>query len=374
LLQRGIAQHVEMEDDGPSDGEYLEPLDGEEFETADAIELRPPPGKKPDFGGEKKCFDACYKHDGKGWVGEKHPNAAEGINAEKPCKGSDEMPCNHGARCNWLRCNGCKECDHQADESTTTTTVATTTTTTTTTAAKVDENTQCQGSECIQQQVCASGTVTEFVLEHLKHNNLGGMGPNFHDPPVLHFSNVGEVDGRKIDMKVTTGSEYKAANFAYVWRYGYWSFTGQGFIKKYNGVLRSARGTGTIGTLKPGSFKFNFNFIYSDDQSPATLKSFPMTFYDVDGGKESLGSCDATSAVLHTPTGMSGNCDGCCKHQGARAEVPTLTNAHHPTASQKAASITYLFKDKDSVELEFTTNYPHRIFIFMGSKAIACEP
>jgi len=207
----------------------------------------------------------------------------------------------------------------------------------------------------------------------MKYNNLGGMGPRFGDPPVIHYRNVGALNSRSLDMIVTTDARYKAANFNYVWRHGWWRFTGKAFIAKYNGVYK-VQGAGVVGSLAPGKYAMTFSIVYSETQEPAVVPFWPMTFYDLDGNKEESGSCDATSSVLHTPTAVSGNCDGsgCCNHKGASYEVNTPSNWDRLTDAEKKASVTYLFMNKDKATFNYGTNYPHRIFLFKGSKVIAC--
>merc|ERR1712064_164176 len=86
-----------------------------------------------------------------------------------------------------------------------------------------DPNSQCQGNpDCIIDEICAQGTTTSFYIGNLKYNNLGGMGPRFGDPPVIHYRNVGALNSRSLDMIVTTDSRYKNANFNYRWRAGWW--------------------------------------------------------------------------------------------------------------------------------------------------------
>jgi hypothetical protein len=43
---------------------------------------------------------------------------------------------------------------------------------------------------------------------NLTANNLGGMGPNFDDEPEMRFENVGEYEGRQLDLVVTNVTTY----------------------------------------------------------------------------------------------------------------------------------------------------------------------
>ena len=204
------------------------------------------------------------------------------------------------------------------------------------------------------EEVCANGTTTHFYISNMKYNNLGGMGPRFGDPPVIHYTNVGVLNSRALDMIVTTDARYKNAN----WNYGWRGMSGKSFIARYNGVY-SVPGAGVVGTLKQGDYAMTFNIVYSETQEPAVIPYWPMTFYDVDGNKETSGSCDATSSVLHRPTAVRGDCSGgCCRHKGASYEVNTPSNWERLTNAEKKASVTYLFQNKASATFDYSTNYP----------------
>jgi hypothetical protein len=210
-------------------------------------------------------------------------------------------------------------------------------------------------------------------MGNLKYNNLGGMGPRFGDPPVIHYRSVGTLNSRPLDLILTTDGTYKAMNFNFVWRMGWWRMSGQQFIGKYNGV-HTTPGAGVVGTLRRGTYTVKFSVVYQEDQSPAVIPYMPMTFYDVDGAKERTSSCDAVSAAVHNPTNIGGGCSGgCCNHMGSRFEVDTPTNWEALTNPQKMASVTYFFKDRSEFSFKYTTTFEHRIFLFKGSKVVACK-
>jgi len=315
--------------------------------------------------GSKDTSDPCEiktcADDGSGW------NTATVDCPEdmgQPCTGGNYEPAPAGTCCSIC----------VTTTTTTTTKSYVTIATTSTPKQDPDPNSQCQGNpDCIIDEICAQGTTTSFYIGNLKYNNLGGMGPRFGDPPVIHYRNVGALNSRSLDMIVTTDSRYKNANFNYRWRAGWWIMSGKQFIGKYNGV-HSVPGAGVVGTLAPGQYQMTFSIVYSEDQTPAVVPYWPMTFYDLDGGKEHSGSCDATSAVLHRPTAVTGGCSGgCCKHHGASYEVGTPTNWDGLTDAQKKASVTYMFKDTSTAKFDYSTTYQHRIFLFKGSKVVACR-
>merc|ERR1719213_28905 len=125
--------------------------------------------------------------------------------------------------------------------------------------------------------------------------------------------------------------------------------------------------------MAPGDYEMHFKFVWADNQQPATIPYLPLTFYDIDGGKEFTSTCEAASSVVHRPTGIRGGCKGgCCSHTGAAQEIDEPSNWDSLTLPQKMGSVSYLFKDKSEFNFKYRTNYRHRIFIFKGSKALAC--
>merc|ERR1719232_1006186 len=116
--------------------------------------------------------------------------------------------------------------------------------------------------------------------------------------------------------------------------------------------------------MKQGDHSMTFNIVYSETQEPVVMTYWPMT----------SGSCYATSSVLHRQTAVRGDCSGgCCRHKGASYEVNTPSNWERLTNAEKKASVTYLFENKASATFDYSTNYPHRIFLFKGSKVLACK-
>jgi len=203
----------------------------------------------------------------------------------------------------------------------------------------------------------------------LKYNNLGGMGPQFKDPPQIYYTKVGQVDGRWLDLIITSvGTNYKSAN----WNYK--GMTGRNFIKRWNGV-HSTPGAGVVGSMAPGKFEMTFTIVDSETKKETAIPYLPITFYDVDGGKETTETCDAESAVVHKPTGIKGGCSGsCCRHQGTPKELGLPNNWDKLSTEVKMGSVSYLFQDKSkfNFKYEIGSRYEHRIFLFKGSKALAC--
>jgi len=263
------------------------------------------------------------------------------------------------ADCTFDCCQGVSECP--------------TTTTTTVPPVDVDTDTNCQGADCKNDQmnVCSHGTELNFAPNAMKVNNLGGLGPG-SGANHIHWSRVAKVDGKWVDCIVTPADDrYVKLNKYKKWR----TSTGRSMAKKYNGVYKTRVGSaGSIATLSRGSFEMNFSFVFTGSTEPATIPWIPLTFYDVDGGKEQLKTCDAHSSVLHEPSDMRGaqTADGCFSHKAGRGEVNLPKNFDKLTNNEKKAAVTYIFKDKSHFKLKYSTTYEHRVFLFKGSKAVAC--
>jgi len=231
-------------------------------------------------------------------------------------------------------------------------------------------------------EICEEGTILDFTDSTLTVNNLGGMGPDYGQVnakfgKVIKWTNVGKVKGRSIDLMVSTeGDDYYDDNInitSYVDRYGRTWPSGEEFVHQHNGARF---GAGTIASMAPeGNWTFNFHFVYTDDQTDAVIPVLPLTFYDIDGGKETTSTCDASHAIVHRHSDLTGSCEGkCCVHQGILEEIVEPTDWDSwLTEDQLKASVTYVMKEKSSFTMHYSTVYSHRIFFFKGSKVLACE-
>jgi len=245
--------------------------------------------------------------------------------------------------------------------------------------ACVNRATTCQGATCAdsQAELCAEGLELRFYASKMKYNNLGGVGPKFGDPEIIHWQDVLTFNGQSVDaIAEDLGGQYGALNRDYTCRQGgngWMGWTGKQFAGYFNGA-DGEKGPGQVGALHQGSFKLKFKFVYSGTQTPVTLPIFSMTFYDVDGGHEFAGSCDASNAIVNYPTTVQGDCDAdCCNHAGGPNEVRSPSDYENLDLAAKEATITYVFKDKSEFVLDYRTNYDGRVFDFMGSVKVACK-
>eukprot|EP00966_Prymnesium_polylepis_P324924 7380921-Prymnesium_polylepis.1 len=108
----------------------------------------------------------------------------------------------------------------------------------------------------------------------------------YGEPPVVLFTNLGVYQGRNISLKVSNASGYEPNN------------VGWNRINDEFGVLN------LIGGTQAG---FYFELLYEDDNSPAVLPGFVLTFYDFDMGAgtaaypdrsiEYVSACGATEVL-----------------------------------------------------------------------------
>jgi len=218
-------------------------------------------------------------------------------------------------------------------------------------------------------------TVLTFNKRQIKTNNLGGLGPKAGPGgPIIWWTNVGVLNGRKIDLTMTpVGGAYGSANA----KYKRWGRSGKWFARRFHGSLRP--GVGSAGSMKAGKFVFLYKFMYSKSKKPATISYLPLTFYDLDGGKEFVRTYDAVGVAASKPTGMRRF--GCqkqggkkfCFADGARGEYPFPRNFDRLSRRDKMPCITFLFKNKASFKMIYKTTYDHRVFMFKGSEALVCK-
>jgi len=254
-------------------------------------------------------------------------------------------------------------------------TVCTTTTTTpaysTPPPKPVDPHTKCQdgqtgGTNCSLDDVCEQGVETEFFKMNIVHNNLGGLGPNFADPPIMQYTKVATHHDRGLDLIVTASSTYKDQNWNYRRR------TGQAMAAAYNGA--EPGGAGAVFSMAAISFDVTFKLVWTDTQLPAVIPHWMMTYYDLDGNFETVNTCDAISVATFDKTTMQGpGCSaGCCTMKGAAREYQEPPNWDNLADYYKEDAVTFVFKDKSEAKFTYVNTRYHRMWFFKGSKALAC--
>lgn len=221
-------------------------------------------------------------------------------------------------------------------------------------------------------EFCDTGTV--LSLSDPEINNLGGMGPNTDDEPVIKYKHVTKVDVKgqptDVNLVISTDNKYYQKN----WDKSAYGQTGKSFISKYNGGGPGGRSdVMAIGSLAKGEFTFNFKFT-DDNGTPVKVPHLPMTFFDLDGstrvrGKsyEELETHDALATLYVDGTKVTHSCDdGICSAKGAKVEIDIPDEFKHLTPATKKAAITFFFKTTSSFDITYKLNWEHRVFLFNG--------
>jgi len=223
---------------------------------------------------------------------------------------------------------------------------------------------------------CAgSSTLLNFRKNQIKTNNLGGLGPRGGPGgQCIWWTKIGDLGGRSMDLIMSAvGSSYGRANA----RYKRWGRSGRWFAKRFHGVLK--QGGGSAGSMKAGNYHFKYRFIYTGTNSPAQIDYLPLTYYDLDGGKEFVRTNHAVAVAVAKPTGMARY--GCarrgggyhCYADGARREYRFPRNLDRLSRYEKMASVTFLFRQRSTFVMNYKTTYDHRVFLFRGTGAIMCK-
>jgi hypothetical protein len=124
------------------------------------------------------------------------------------------------------------------------------------------DGTPCRASE---------GTINiNFRDASVAHSNLGGHGPDFWAPPTVLLTNVGRVDGRRIDLSISNLTEYTMLYVADTWN-----------AASFNGILAESNGTfGRLGVRAPA-------------RGVADTTSVALRFTFLDAGADGLDAATA---------------------------------------------------------------------------------
>jgi len=246
-------------------------------------------------------------------------------------------------------------------------------------------------------------TDIELSLGSNSVNNLGGFANlakkwwQQKDPEHIRWTNVATFDGKQLDLLAEeVGTAYKdSANYRYNRKTAYeWG-------NENNGDPYPGTGVGAIACLKPGTYTFKCTLVEAGTTNPVEVDYFSMTYFDFDGKKEAAKTCDATGAKAKNPPGAEEQADNGHFHFGSASESPYLEDwgcaegggcaelecsakaAHkeitepknkagwdHLTGDSRKAAITFHFKQRSSFEMTYTTNHPHRWFLFKGTRSL----
>jgi len=119
---------------------------------------------------------------------------------------------------------------------------------------------------------CEDYTVTWFQNSAVMYSNLAGKGPDTDGNQGLKISNFVQLDGRSIDLLVVVYEDF-------------------GDYKAWDISKNGLRGSLMNINFAPGvKARLNFTFVEGEDETPVELDKFFVTFFDIDGEKDTVES------------------------------------------------------------------------------------
>jgi hypothetical protein len=131
-----------------------------------------------------------------------------------------------------------------------------------------------------------------------------------------------------------------------------------------------------------GSYVFRMTLTDSETGELAPVPLFPLTFYDIDGPGEAIGTCDALRVINGGDRLADVKAErGCFVHksskkEGQGREVNLPKDFEQLTNPQKEHSITYVYANKAEWDVQIhlcEDHSPQRYFVMKSSKVLACS-
>jgi hypothetical protein len=253
------------------------------------------------------------------------------------------------------------------------------TTTTTTTSKEFTSN-----DPPTDEQTCDYASTLKTNFATLKENTLGDDSV---DSPRLYFKDVvvlskmldnkDEWKDRKFDLIVEDASQKPkyVNNPEKNIVSALWDEKGlTKYVKDKRNYTGAYLGTVRIGIDNAGSYVFRFTVVDSETGKPTALPLFPFTFYDVDGEGEIVSTCDAVKVISVNSKLEEKGENGCYIHHAQGREVNLPTDFEDLTKTQKAQSVTYVYANKESwdIQLHLEPSTPQRYFVMKSSNVLAC--
>jgi hypothetical protein len=207
---------------------------------------------------------------------------------------------------------------------------------------------------------CENGGFEYLNLANIKHNNLGGKGPD-SGMPTLHFQNVLSVNGRSVDMSIEV---LKVANNDY-----------DGDVMENGHVGGASAYTqaypmGVINQLPGGKTIFVAKFIDGTTGEVVHVPKLNLTFFDVDSPVSNLRERVIVRGFKKYFTldehgveteGNSIAFKELAKHSGefssTRLQVPEPMNPVSLTADQADTAVTLFFEDVVEIQFELEVTW-----------------
>jgi len=212
--------------------------------------------------------------------------------------------------------------------------------------------------ECAPDEVCTEAVKMNTLT--VSHNNLGGVGPD-DGAEEIRYGNAAVVNGRAVDLVLTTDSTFKSARPSKNGNAGPF------------GLLNVKCGSAVSVTMK---------VVDTETGSPVTLDSVALTWYDLDEGKRGRGratvqTCGSTGAIVSENTELTVKREGGCS--SATSSVAGTSNdnpqsPHNLNSVQISRSVTLPFKgvSEFTSTLSLAKGSKGRNFLFAIEPSVAC--
>jgi len=212
--------------------------------------------------------------------------------------------------------------------------------------------------ECAPEEVC-SKSVTMNTLT-VSQNNLGGVGPD-SGAEEIRYSNAAVVNGKAVDLVLTTDGEFKSSKPAKNGKSGAF------------GVLNVKCGSSVTVFMK---------VVDSESGASVTLDAVSLTWYDLDEGKKEKGratitTCGSTGAMVSQNTELTVIREGDCSRATSSVAGTGKDNPKSPhtlDSLQLSRSLTLPFKQVSewSSTLSLDKGHKGRNFMFALEPSVAC--
>jgi len=212
--------------------------------------------------------------------------------------------------------------------------------------------------ECAPDEVCTESVKMNTLT--VSQNNFGGVGPDA-GAEEIRYSSAAVVNGRTVDLVLTTDGDFKTHNAAKNGNSGPF------------GLLNVKCGT---------SVSVNMKVVDAENGQPVVLDRVALTWYDLDEGKKEKGratvtACGSTGAVVSENTELTVKREGDCSSStssvaGTGKDNPT--SPHQLDSVQIARAVTLPFKgvSEFSSTLSLAKGFKGRNFLFAIEPSVAC--
>jgi len=237
-------------------------------------------------------------------------------------------------------------------------------TTTTTTLAPAPITTPAAQPQAQAAASCPCTNGLSLTLKTPRYSNLGGAGPDLDSPQEILYPEAGVVDGRVVHVKVWTTDPYKGK-------------------AAMNGVKGSL---GRLNMKTNQEVAFQLSVIDADSGAPLQLGALPMTFLDLDEGKNGKGRasvsvCNSEQFTVTPSELVLSFPEGCAtatsSTKGTARDNPSSVEGALTDGVASRRVISYIMKEADSgiysFKLSVAKGFGQRNFLFTLTPGAACS-